>query len=65
MLVKTWKPWEQSTGPTSEEGKARSSTNAHKHGARSEEWASERRELLALLADHAALVSLAVESKVD
>lgn len=64
-LVRSWKPWAQSTGPTSEEGKARSSTNSHKHGARSAAWANERRELLALLADHAAFAVLAVESKVD
>ena len=63
--IKKWKPWEQSTGPTSEKGKARSSTNSLKHGARSKAWAGERRELLAILSDHAAFVGLTLESKVD
>ena len=29
-LIKTWKPWEQSTGPRTEEGKAKASKNAFK-----------------------------------
>lgn len=29
-LIRNWKPWEQSTGPTSAEGKAASSRNAEK-----------------------------------
>ncbi|HES76755.1 MAG TPA: hypothetical protein ENO09_07110 [bacterium] len=29
-LIRTWKPWEQSTGAKTKEGKARSSRNAHK-----------------------------------
>ena len=31
-LIQRVKPWEKSTGPTSEEGKARSSHNAYLHG---------------------------------
>lgn len=34
VLIRTWRPWERSTGPTSEEGKARSSRNGDKGG----EW---------------------------
>lgn len=31
-LIKGWKPWEKSTGPRSEAGKAKSSRNADKGG---------------------------------
>lgn len=33
-LIRTWQPWEQSTGPRTAEGKARSSRNAFKSGSR-------------------------------
>ncbi|MPZ46983.1 MAG: hypothetical protein GEV05_27185 [Betaproteobacteria bacterium] len=36
-LVRSWRPWGRSTGPRTDEGKARSSLNAWKHGARSAE----------------------------
>ena len=32
--IQRWKPWEQSTGPVTEEGKAAVSRNAWKGGAR-------------------------------
>lgn len=32
-MIKNWKPWEQSTGPKTEEGKETSKMNAQKHGA--------------------------------
>lgn len=32
--IKTWKPWEQSTGPRSAEGKAAASRNAWRGGTR-------------------------------
>ncbi|HNJ38771.1 MAG TPA: hypothetical protein PL071_12275 [Nitrosomonas sp.] len=32
QLIKNWRPWEQSTGATTSQGKARSSQNAYKHG---------------------------------
>lgn len=35
--IRTWRPWEKSTGPRTDEGKATSSANALKHGARSAE----------------------------
>ena len=31
-LIKKWKPWKQSTGAKTPEGKASSSQNAYKHG---------------------------------
>lgn len=33
-LIRTWRPWEKSTGPRSEEGKARTSRNGFKGGHR-------------------------------
>ncbi len=41
-LIRTWKPWKQSTGATTLEGKARSSQNSLKHGF----YSREMRELL-------------------
>lgn len=37
-LIHNWKPWAQSTGPKTGEGKSASSMNAHKHGLRGREW---------------------------
>ena len=31
-LIRTWKPWEKSTGPRSDEGKARTANNGFKGG---------------------------------
>ncbi len=31
-LIRNWKPWEKSTGPRSEEGKARSARNGDRGG---------------------------------
>ena len=33
-LIRTWRPWEKSTGPRSDEGKARTSRNGFKGGHR-------------------------------
>lgn len=35
-LIRNWKPWKRSTGPRTEEGKARTSRNAFKGGRRAE-----------------------------
>ena len=35
-LIRSWKPWEQSTGPRTPEGKARVSRNAWKGGHRAQ-----------------------------
>ena len=42
--IQQWRPWEHSTGPKSEEGKARVSRNAYKGGTR-----AKLRELARLL----------------
>lgn len=47
-LIRTWRPWEQSTGPRSAEGKARASRNADK-GRQREKLRALMREVSALL----------------
>ena len=47
-LIRNWRPWEHSTGPKSEEGKARVSRNAYKGGTR-----AMLRELARLLREQA------------
>ena len=32
-LIQQWRPWEKSTGPTSEDGKSKSARNVYKGGA--------------------------------
>ena len=34
QLIRRWKPWERSSGPTTPEGKAKVSRNAYKGGTR-------------------------------
>ncbi|MBX2834485.1 MAG: hypothetical protein KTR28_05900 [Micavibrio sp.] len=41
------RPWEKSTGPKSDAGKAKSSANALKHGARSTAFINLRKALMA------------------
>jgi len=52
VLIRNWKPWAQSTGPRSAEGKARSARNGDKGGR----WKAERDELRALRQDVADLL---------
>lgn len=47
-LVRTWRPWEHSTGPRSAEGKARSAGNANQGG--------QREKLRALMKDFKAVL---------
>ncbi len=47
--IKRWKPWEKSTGPATETGKATASQNAVKHGMRGKEWLDYRKSTNALL----------------
>lgn len=44
-LIRKWKPWEQSTGQRSDEGKAASAANSIKHGLRSKSRLDELNEL--------------------
>jgi len=55
-LIRNWKPWEQSTGPTSEAGKATAAGNAMKHGIRSAEWVAEQRRINAIMREFRELV---------
>lgn len=50
-LIRKWKPWEQSTGPKTEEGKAASAGNSWKHGGRALEFREELRWLRDFLQD--------------
>jgi len=43
-LIRTWRPWEKSTGPRSDEGKATAARNGDRGGA----WKAERDNLRAL-----------------
>lgn len=43
-LIRTWRPWDRSTGPRTEAGKAKASRNADKIG----EWKGERDKIRAL-----------------
>ena len=45
-LIRTWRPWEQSTGPRTIEGKARTARNGDKLGI----WKAERDKLRELKA---------------
>lgn len=37
-LIEQWRPWEKSTGPRTDEGKAIAAQNALVHGGRCREW---------------------------
>jgi len=50
-LIQQWRPWEQSTGPASAEGKSRASRNACKGGIR-----PQLRELRQILRDQEQLL---------
>jgi hypothetical protein len=42
-LIRNWRPWEQSTGPRTDEGKVESAGNATKHSLRSAEWIEDKK----------------------
>jgi len=50
-LIQTWQPWERSTGPKTEAGKATSSQNAFVHGAYSVEEKAEKKGVNDFLRD--------------
>ena len=45
-MIRQNKPWEKSTGPTSDEGKAQSARNATKTGLRGADYLALRRALI-------------------
>lgn len=55
-LIQTWKPWEQSTGAKTLQGKARSSRNAYKTG--SSEIKAFLKQLRQLLKEERQLIDL-------
>jgi hypothetical protein len=58
-LIRTSKPWLKSTGPRTEEGKARAAPNALKHGFRSRAFIERVREERQLIHDAGAIIALA------
>ena len=59
MAIRSWQPWRTSTGPKTQDGKARSTRNALKHGLRSKAFIEGRREdrgILARAADNLAIL---------
>ncbi len=48
-LIRSWRPWEKSTGPKTAEGKQVASQNGRKHGQDAADWLELRRQLNQLL----------------
>ena len=51
QAIRTWQPWEKSTGPKSAEGKAVVASNAVKHGGRSAHAIAQMRQVRAMLSE--------------
>lgn len=49
--IQNWKPWERSSGPKTDVGKASVSANARKHGMRSQEARALQEAITSLLAE--------------
>ena len=45
VLIRSWKPWDRSTGPSTEQGKKQSAKNATKHGLRSVGWREYKKQV--------------------
>ena len=57
-LIRTLEPWEKSTGPRTDAGKIRCTSNALKHGYRSRGYIERKRDERQLLRDSARIVAL-------
>jgi len=47
--IRTWKPWERSSGPVTEAGKVASSQNAYRHGWYDRKTKAYRKQIFLLL----------------
>lgn len=56
-LIRSWKPWEQATGPRTDAGKGRAAANATKHGMRSAAWTAERKSINQVMRDFQTILS--------
>ena len=56
QLIRNWQPWSRSTGPTTLEGKERSSQNAFVHGAYNWEAKACHKRVALLLRDCRAFI---------
>lgn len=62
-MIKRWKPWEQSTGPRTAQGKRKVSGNAYRGGQR-QKFREEMKELREILKEQNELLEVLTDSPV-